>query len=139
AVTEQLLTIMAEHELDFTQCFRYLVDQVATDPEHQTIADVFAAPDELVLWQQQWQQRLAGDAQEPEQRYQQMNSANPAFIARNHQVEVAIRAAEDQQNFAPFEALLKVVQSPWAYQPLLRSYALAPTAKQTVKNTFCGT
>jgi len=139
ALTEQLLAIMAEHELDFTQCFRYLVDQVATDPEHQTMGDVFAAPDELILWQQQWQQRLADDTQEPEQRYQQMNSANPAFIARNHQVEVAIRAAEDQQNFGPFDALLKVVQSPWTYQPHLRSYALAPTAKQIVKNTFCGT
>ncbi|HCH31950.1 MAG TPA: YdiU family protein [Oceanospirillaceae bacterium] len=139
ALTEQLLAIMAEHQLDFTLCFRSLVDQVATNPAHQSIDDVFAAPDELLLWQQQWLQRLANDPQEPEQRYQQMNSANPAFIARNHQVEMAIRAAEDQQDFAPFEALLKVVQSPWEYQSQLRPYALAPTATQAVKNTFCGT
>jgi uncharacterized protein YdiU (UPF0061 family) len=73
------------------------------------------------------------------QRYAQMNKANPAFIARNHQLEIAIRAAEDKANFAPFEALLKVVQSPFEYQPMLKQYALAPTPDEAVQNTFCGT
>jgi len=139
ALTEQLLAIMAEHQLDFTLSFRFLVDQIATDPTHVPLADVFTVPDELSLWVAQWQQRLDLDPQTEAQQYTQMNVANPAFIARNHQVEIAIRAAEDKNDFAPFNALLALVQSPYEYRPELKQYALAPTPKETVKNTFCGT
>lgn len=138
-LTEQLLAIMAEHQLDFTLCFRYLVDQIATDAFHQALGDAFIAPDELILWQQQWQQRLATDSQSQEQRYQQMKLANPAFIARNHQVAVAIRAAEDKGDYQPFYALLKVLQCPNNYQPTLRAFALAPEPQEVVQHTFCGT
>jgi uncharacterized protein YdiU (UPF0061 family) len=139
ALTEQLLAIMAEHQLDFTLCFRYLVDQVATDDTHQALGDAFIAPDELVLWQQQWQQRLATDSQSQDQRYQQMKLANPAFIARNHQVELAIRAAEDKGDYQPFYALLEVLQSPSDYQHTLKAFALAPRPQEVVQHTFCGT
>lgn len=138
-LTEQLLAIMAEHQLDFTLCFRYLLDQVATEATHQPLKEAFSAPDALVLWQQQWQQRLASDPQNQAQQYQQMKLANPAFIARNHQVELAIRAAEDKGDYEPFYALLKVVQAPHDYHPSLIDYALAPTPSETVMNTFCGT
>jgi uncharacterized protein YdiU (UPF0061 family) len=151
ALTEQLLAIMAEHQLDFTLCFRYLLDQVAvqvtdletdlvkTGPAHQALGDAFTAPDELVLWQQQWQRRLATDSQSQEQRYQQMKLANPAFIARNHQVELAIRAAEDNGDYEPFYALLKVLQTPFEYQQSLKDYALTPVPQEVVHHTFCGT
>jgi uncharacterized protein YdiU (UPF0061 family) len=138
-LTEQLLAIMAEHQLDFTLCFRYLLDQVATEATHLPLKEAFSAPDALVLWQQQWQQRLASDPQNQAQQYQQMKLANPAFIARNHQVELAIRAAEDKGDYEPFYALLKVVQAPHDYHPSLIDYALAPTPSETVMNTFCGT
>jgi len=138
-LTQQLLAIMAEHQLDFTLCFRYLVDQIATPTQHQTLGDSFIAPHELSVWLQQWQQRLATDLQTNEQRYEQMNLANPAFIARNHQVELVIRAAEDMGDYQPFYALLKVVQSPCNYQKKLKSFALAPMPQEAVQHTFCGT
>jgi uncharacterized protein YdiU (UPF0061 family) len=97
------------------------------------------APQALVVWQQQWQQRLAKDPQSQAERYQQMNLANPAFIARNHQVELVIRAAEDHNNYQPFYDLLKVVQSPYAYQKTLEKFVLAPMPQEVVAHTFCGT
>ena len=139
ALTKQLFAIMAEHKLDFTLCFRYLVDQIATPAQHQTLGDAFNAPQELIVWQQQWQQRLATDQQTNEQRYQQMNLANPAFIARNHQVELVIRAAEDKGDYQPFYALLKVLQSPFEFQQTLKNFALAPMPEEAVQHTFCGT
>ena len=138
-LTEQLLDIMTEHQLDFTLCFRYLLDQMAKESTHQPLKDAFSAPDALVLWQQQWHKRLAADPQNQAQQYQQMKLANPAFIARNHQVELAIRAAEDKGDYEPFYALLRVVQAPHDYRPSLNDYALAPTPSETVMNTFCGT
>jgi uncharacterized protein YdiU (UPF0061 family) len=139
ALTEELLAIMAEHQLDFTLCFRYLVDQIATSTAHEALGEVFMAPQALVVWQQQWQQRLAKDPQSQAERYQQMNLANPAFIARNHQVELVIRAAEDHSNYQPFYDLLKVVQSPYAYQQTLEKFVLAPMPQEVVAHTFCGT
>jgi uncharacterized protein YdiU (UPF0061 family) len=68
-----------------------------------------------------------------------MKRANPAFIARNHQVELAIRAAEDKGDYQPFYALLKVVQSPSDYQQTRRNFALAPMPQEVVQHTFCGT
>jgi uncharacterized protein YdiU (UPF0061 family) len=115
------------------------VDQIATPTQHQAIGDAFIAPHELSVWLQQWQQRLSTDLQTKEQRYEQMNRANPAFIARNHQVELVIRAAEDMGDYQPFYALLKVVQSPCNYQKKLKSFALAPMPQEAVQHTFCGT
>jgi uncharacterized protein YdiU (UPF0061 family) len=139
ALTEELLAIMAEHQLDFTLCFRYLVDQIATSTAHEALGEVFMAPQALVVWQQQWQQRLAKDPQSQAERYQQIKLANPAFIARNHQVELVIRAAEDHSNYQPFYDLLKVVQSPYAYQQTLEKFVLAPMPQEVVAHTFCGT
>ena len=139
ALTEELFAIMAEHKIDFTLGFRYLVDQIATPTEHAALGAAFIAPQAFVVWQQQWQQRLAQDPQSQAERYQQMKRTNPAYIARNHQVELAIRAAEDQGDYEPFYALLKILQAPYDYQPELITYALAPTPDEMVKQTFCGT
>ena len=142
-LTQELFAIMAEHKLDFTLCFRYLVDQAAIqaaiDETHQSIGDAFSAPDELLAWQQKWQLRVDKDPQTKALRYEQMKLANPAFIARNHQVELAIRAAEDQGDYQPFYRLLEVVKAPFNYQSALKKYALAPMPQEVVAHTFCGT
>ena len=41
-----------------------------------------------------------------------MRKANPAFIPRNHLVEIALSAAVERQDFQPFEVLLDVVSPP---------------------------
>lgn len=138
-LTQQLFTIMTEHKLDFTLCFRYLVDQAAIDEAHQSIEDAFSAPDELLAWQKKWQLRLDKDPQTKAQRYEQMKLANPVFIARNHQVELAIRAAEDRGDYQPFYNLLEVLKAPYNYHSALKKFALTPMAQEVVTHTFCGT
>lgn len=139
ALSENLLKLMQEHQLDFTLSFRFLVDQIATTSTHEPLGNVFEAPEALLQWLETWRQRLATDGQNETERYAQMSAANPAFIARNHQVEKVIRAAEDHGDFQPFHQLLKVLQAPFSYQPSLKNYALAPMAEEVVAHTFCGT
>jgi uncharacterized protein YdiU (UPF0061 family) len=68
-----------------------------------------------------------------------MQAVNPAVIPRNHRVEQALAAAIGAQDFAPFEALLAVLMSPYEIPPGGEAYAAPPLADERVLNTFCGT
>jgi uncharacterized protein YdiU (UPF0061 family) len=68
-----------------------------------------------------------------------MKSANPAFIPRNHQIEIVIRAAEDQLDFKPMHQLLAVLSQPKEYRARNKDYALAPLPHQSIVKTYCGT
>ena len=82
-------------------------------------------------WVAKWQQRPV-DAEA-------MNLANPLYIARNHQVEAALSAAVEQQNLAPFEALLAVLEHPFTERPGLETYTLPAAGGNEGYRTFCGT
>ena len=68
-----------------------------------------------------------------------MHRVNPAFIPRNHRVEAVIRAAMNDDNYAPFEELLTVLSTPFEEQPDFAAYAEPPELDQRVMQTFCGT
>ena len=68
-----------------------------------------------------------------------MLATNPLFIPRNHRVEEAIRAAEDEDDFAPFLRLLEVVTNPWDYVTHRLPYAASALPAERVTRTFCGT
>jgi uncharacterized protein YdiU (UPF0061 family) len=68
-----------------------------------------------------------------------MRAVNPAFIPRNHRIEAAIVAAEQRNDFSPFEELLTVLSAPYEDQPEQASYADPPQPHELVHQTFCGT
>ena len=127
-------------ETDFTATFRELAALVdGQKPE------VRGLPPELAPWTAQWQVRLTrepGSEQNPgaaQYRAVAMRRANPLFIPRNHRVEEAIRAAEDHNDFAPFQRLLEVVTNPWDYVTSQFLYALPAQSGERVNRTYCGT
>ena len=54
-------------------------------------------------------------------------------------IEQAIKAAVDQEDYGPFEKLLKVLSSPYEQLDGLREYMLPPKPEEHVLQTFCGT
>ena len=68
-----------------------------------------------------------------------MLGANPVFIPRNHLVEAAIRAAEDEGDFGPFHQLVERLENPGEFDPQDAESALPPRPEQVVRQTFCGT
>jgi len=67
-----------------------------------------------------------------------MRAHNPGVIPRNHRVEAVLDAAVHQGDFAPLEAFLAVLATPFALAPH-QAYSAPPAPSARVYQTFCGT
>ena len=146
---EDLFDIMAANTADFTLTFHYLSQMSAQVSEQASEQDeacrkLFAEPAQFDAWVIKWRHRLSDerqsdDAQSDEARKSMMRAVNPVYIPRNHQIEAAIRAAEDHDDFSAFHALHEVLQNPYVQQEGKESYMLPPEPDEVVNQTFCGT
>ncbi len=134
-----LLGRMAANRADFTLTFRRLCDAAATPEADREVRTLFTDPAAYDSWATEWRQRLQQEPVSAQQRSAAMRMANPLFIPRNHRVEEALEAAEEQQDFQPFEQLLDVVTHPYEDRPNLERYATPARPEQRVVQTFCGT
>lgn len=137
---ELLLDTMAESRADFTLTFYYLsqLDAESSDKDSD-LRRLFAKPGAIDAWLVKWRERLSVESISDETRQVSMQSVNPVYIPRNHQVEAVIRAAEDRNDFAPFHALHAVLQNPFQYQEDKDHYMQPPEPQEVVQQTFCGT
>ncbi len=136
ALVDGLFETMDAQGTDFTLAFRRLYELAGGV---ESISQLFDFPAVFQPWLEQWRARLARDSLTAEERLGRMRAANPVFIPRNHLVEAAIRAAEDNNDFAPFHALVERVTNPFDYDPTDAPFATPPRPEQVVARTFCGT
>ena len=121
------LKLLQAKVLDFTLSFRQLSERIQADDEQ-----VFGE------FETQWRARLAEQAATPDEVRQLMDSTNPLYIPRNHQVERAIQGAIGG-DLTVFNELLEVTAEPYQTQPGRDSYAEPPKPEERVTQTFCGT
>ena len=140
ALIEVLFNIMDDQHADFTLTFTYL-SQLSLEPCEQddALRNLFTNPEQLDEWSVKWRDRLRHETQTDAQRQSAMNTVNPVYIPRNHQIEAAIRAAEDHNDFSVFHDLHDVLQNPHVQQVGKDNYMLPPEPEEEVKLTFCGT
>lgn len=140
ALLEALLDVMNENKADFTLTFYYL-SRLDAEPNEKDVdlEKLFLNPQAIEEWLVQWRLRLALETLSNSDRQKNMRMVNPVYIPRNHQIEAAIRAAEDNNDFTPFYALLEVLQKPFECQPGKDAYMLPPKPEELVHKTFCGT
>ncbi len=131
ALIDDLLERMAANGADFTLTFRRLADGADA-------GGLFTDPASMEAWLETWHARLALENIDPAERQAAMQAVNPLYIPRNHLVEEAI-AAGYGGDFGPFEAMLKVLATPFDDQPGRERYALPPRPEEVVRQTFCGT
>ncbi len=140
ALLQELFNIMAQNKADFTLTFYYLSQlNLLSNEKDEQLKNLFVDPQAIEKWLVKWRERLILDSLSDEERQSQMLSLNPVYIPRNHQIEMAIRAAEDNDDFEPFHALHEVLQKPFDYQPGKDSYMRPPRPEEEIENTFCGT
>ena len=134
----ELLDIMQSNKADFTLVFYYL-SQLGDPSQSEKIRALFTNPNEFNLWEIKWRERLAKESLNGTEHQAMMETVNPVYIPRNHQIEAAIRAAEDHNDFSLFHALNEVLQNPFKRQDGKDVYMLPPKLEEVVHQTFCGT
>ncbi|TDM02281.1 protein adenylyltransferase SelO [Macrococcus carouselicus] len=113
----ELLAVMEDLELDFTQTFRKLSLHEPVDAA-------------LDSWKENWRTRI----QHEDSPYELMKKVNPAVIPRNHLVEKAVNSMD----LMFFKELLRVVKDPYNDQhPAI--YKTPAEDSEQVFQTFCGT
>jgi uncharacterized protein YdiU (UPF0061 family) len=140
ALIEDLFEIMNAGRADFTLTFHYLSTLPAGSAEQDArVRALFDDPAPFDHWARQWRARLRQEGSDDAARQARMQAVNPVYIPRNHRIEAAIRAAEDQGDFSVFHALHEVLQKPYERQPGKDAYLLPPEPDEVVRQTFCGT
>ena len=137
SLMRDLLDGMAQNGADFTLTFRRLAD--AAEGRDEPVRSLFIDPTTFDTWAGRWRERLKEEPEDAHIRRTTMQAVNPAFIPRNHQVEAAIVAAVQQNDFDPFEEILTVLEKPYEDQPTFARYAEPPEPHERVLQTFCGT
>lgn len=138
-LVDDLLTIMAERQVDFTETF-YRLSMLGGDAIHDdAMLHLFDRADAFVQWIDRWRERLQQECSNDEERKARMRRVNPIYIPRNHLIEAAIRAAEDHGDLSVFHALHDVLRQPFDYRPGRDTYMQPPKPDEIVHQTFCGT
>lgn len=129
---ESLLTLMKEQRADYTNTFLSLTFGRWDD------CGLFGS-EEFAAWRTLWQARLEKQQESAEAAHQLMRSSNPALIPRNHQVEEALAAAANDQDYSVMERLLQALANPYAHTAEQEAYAAALADTDASYRTYCGT
>ncbi len=128
---EGLLASMQKTKADFTNTFAGLT------PVPESHAAV-PGDEEFARWHERWQARLGRQPQTPGESSQLRHAHNPAVIPRNHLVEAALAAAE-QNDLSVMERLLAVLADPYDHTRHDLAYRLPAPDGSAGYRTFCGT
>jgi len=126
-----LLDWMKNNKADYTNTFCYLMKTNNTD-------DQIFEDKNFIKWQERWYKRLKINNTSEEKYFDLMRSVNPNVIPRNHKVEEALKAA-NENNFELFHNLLKVLKSPYDTTADLSDYQKPAPHTDEKYQTFCGT
>mgnify|MGYP002777978025 CR=1 FL=1 len=136
-LAEALLGWMESSRADFTNTFRSL----KANPNHRSPATPTTDPRcggaDFEAWYQRWQARLEREQRPRGEIQAEMDSANPAVIPRNHRVEEALAAAQ-QDDLHPVTELLEALRDPYTERPEHARFR-EPSTDPRPYRTFCGT
>jgi serine/tyrosine/threonine adenylyltransferase len=125
-----LLTWMHEKKADYTNTFCHLMNL-------GPIKNKLYNNNDFINWKKRWEERLLKNNDNPEKYLKLMRNNNPLIIPRNHKVEEALRAA-NQNNLEPIKKILKILEKPYDEQKEINDYQL-PSSSNEKYQTFCGT
>lgn len=128
---ENLVKIMSQEQLDYTNTFNYLRLEAHFKKEFENVAS-------LKKWKENWLNRLQATNQNMEQVFDLMKKTNPVFIPRNFYVEEALdKAIAD--DFSMFDDLLQVMKNCYDYQENHSKWLFFNKEYDKTYQTFCGT
>tara|TARA_Y100001970_G_scaffold210986_1_gene257486 strand:- start:1824 stop:3275 length:1452 start_codon:yes stop_codon:yes gene_type:complete len=125
-----LLTWMHEKQADYTNTFCHLMN---IEQKKELLYD----DNNFINWKKRWKERLLKNDKTKKKYLELMRNNNPLVIPRNHKVEEALKAA-DQNNFKPIFKILEILSKPYNDQKNINDYQY-PNLSNEKYQTFCGT
>lgn len=136
-LASRLFKVMEGQDVDFTLFFRQLARVPSQGPS--VAGRLFTDPQAADPWFTDWLARIERDSLPAADRRAAMDAVNPLYIPRNHMVEHALDAAEENHDLAPFERLLDVVRNPYDERSDQSDYAQPAPPDFGHYVTYCGT
>ena len=125
-----LLEWMEKNKADYTNTFCYLMGITMNEKIYQD--------KDFINWVNDWKERSTLNNSSKVKQNELMKKTNPVVIPRNHRVEEALSAAENN-NFEVMNRLLKVLKKPYNVNKDISEFqSPAPISKEKYQ-TFCGT
>lgn len=146
ALIETLLNSLAENQVDYTIFFRNLCtfnehsfDKNSSQKQsnHTSLRNLFLNRDAFDSWAKTYSERLTEENRTTTDRQAAMLRVNPKYVFRNYMAEIAIRKAEDEQDYSEIDKLLKLLQSPFDEHPDCEEYAKHPPAWSQKLSVSC--
>ena len=131
-----LLKIMMDNQADYTITFRNLSKVLFEDSDE--FFNQFSEKKEINAWLNHWEQALKKEHKDLSELTNRLNRINPIYIPRNHQVQLAIDLAYEN-DFSKMLEMIEVFKNPFKEVPEYVSYSQAPLEKEKIRRTFCGT
>tara|TARA_B100000989_G_scaffold141746_1_gene105528 strand:+ start:9711 stop:11165 length:1455 start_codon:yes stop_codon:yes gene_type:complete len=125
-----LLTWMHQKKADYTNTFCFLMGK-------KIQKDKIFENSDFLNWIKRWEKRLKSENRTSDRNLELMKSSNPLVIPRNHKVEEALKAAEED-NFKLFNQLTEILKNPYLNQKDIIDYQVSPNYNEKYQ-TFCGT
>ena len=120
---------METNQADYTNTFCYLMNI-------NSIKNEVYKDKNFIDWFKNWQKRILINGGSQENSLELMKKNNPIVIPRNHKVEEALEAANDN-DLKPMYDLLSILKKPYTKQTNIETYQ-TPSKNQKYQ-TFCGT
>jgi len=137
-LVEEWLALLQAEKVDYTLAWRRLADAAAGDAA--PLRGLFANAQAPDSWLARWKARCAREGGDGADRVKALRRVNPFVIPRNHRVEEALAAAQEEGNLVPFEKLLAALRRPFDEEGEQAPYGEpAPVEVTACYRTFCGT
>ena len=132
----KLLLWMSKNKADYTNTFCYLMKE-------DFVKDKLFQKSSFKKWYNEWiarvkQNKKTDNLSLDSSTLNLMRSSNPLVIPRNHKVEEALDAANNN-NLVPLHNLLKVLKKPYERPYKKEEYHITPPQNGKEYKTFCGT
>ena len=125
----ELLTWMNDNKADYTNTFCFLMNEQFSNNKIYNDKN-------FLIWKEKWKYRLKLNNNSQEKYLRLMHSVNPLVIPRNHKVEEALKAANND-DIKPMNDLIKILEKPYKAQGEISEYQFPD--KDNKYQTFCGT
>ena len=120
---------MEKNQADYTNTFCYLMNiKIGKNNLYND--------KEFINWSNDWQKRVSTNSRSKEKSLELMKKTNPSIIPRNHKVEEALKAA-NEDDLDVMDKLLSNLDNPYEEQKGIEDYQL-PSNNESYQ-TFCGT